>query len=108
MDSSSEGLLMAKCRFQSHKKPTNQHRRTSFRTIPLRLLTDSIRCRPGDTDLLSDDVLLDIFNFYANHPSDDEYRTEKNAIEAWQQLPGNHWFTFVGDGEAWFLDHRNT
>ena len=37
-------------------------------------------------DVLSDDVLLDIFNFYANHPSDDESRTEKNAIEAWQLL----------------------
>jgi hypothetical protein len=55
------------------------------------LLNDSIRCTVGQVisiDILSDDVLLEIFDFYVNEDSDEDSDDEdfKKEIEKWQTL----------------------
>ena len=49
-DSRSEGSLMAKNRRRTRKKRTKQSRCMSFALHPATLLTDLMRCRPGDGD----------------------------------------------------------
>jgi hypothetical protein len=61
------------------------------------------QCHVGQVtsiDMLSDDVLLGIFDFYVVEDGD-TFGDRREEVEAWQLL-----VACVADGEALFLDHH--
>jgi hypothetical protein len=62
--------------------------------------TKQSQCQVTSIDMLSDDVLLGIFDFYVVEDGD-TFGDRREEVEAWQLL-----VACVADGEALFLDHH--
>ena len=80
--SRSKGSLINHARRWISKKITNRRRCTSFVQLPV-ATPGLTRCDAGLIDVLPDDVLLVILDFYANV---DGYEVRKEATEAWQTV----------------------
>jgi hypothetical protein len=70
-----------------------------LRIIPQRLLIDSVLGVVVSIDVLPDDVLSNFM--WMILPIKIKIELQNKRLR-----PGSHWFTFVGDGDALFLDHR--
>ena len=66
------------------QEPTDRCRGTSFAQHSATTVVDEMRCRPGDSiDVLPDDVLLDIFDFFVE---EGRQSLSKVFVEEWQTL----------------------